>query len=57
MFLPDDAQRKEIGESVLGFQSALQDLSSDPQTQIRCLDAAKDLARTLQALINRLNRS
>ena len=57
MFLPDDAQRKEIGESVLGFQSALQDLSSDPQTQIRCLDAAKDLARILQALINRLNRS
>ena len=55
MFLPDD-QRTEIGESLSAFQSALGKLSSDAGTQLRCLNAAQDLSRLLQALINRLNR-
>jgi|EndMetStandDraft_9_1072997.scaffolds.fasta_scaffold90678_1 hypothetical protein len=56
MFLPDDDQRTEIGESLSAFQSALGKLSSDAGTQLRCLNAAQDLSRLLQALINRLNR-
>ena len=56
MFLPDDDQRTDIGQSLSEFQSALGDLSSDPGTQPRCINAAQDLSRMLQALINRLNR-
>jgi hypothetical protein len=45
-----------MGRALPTFQSALAELSTDPGAQRRCLDAAQELARLLQALINRLNR-
>ena len=56
MALPDDQQRATLATRLQEFEQALDQVSDGRDAQDRCLDAARQLMATLQALINRLRQ-
>jgi len=57
MALPDDQQRATLAARLQEFEQALDQLSGGRDAQDRCLDAARQLMASLQALINRMRRT
>ena len=56
MALPDDQQRATLAARLQEFEQALEQLSDGRDAQDRCLEAARHLMATLQALINRMRQ-
>ena len=56
MALPDDQQRAALAERMQEFEQALDQISDGRDAQDRCLEAARNLMSTLQALINRMRQ-
>ena len=56
MALPDDQQRAALAARLQEFEQALEQLSDGRDAQDRCLEAARHLMATLQALINRMRQ-
>jgi histone deacetylase complex regulatory component SIN3 len=57
MALPDDRQRAALAARMQEFEQALDQLSDGRDSQDRCLDAARQLMASLQALINRMRQN
>jgi hypothetical protein len=56
MALPDDQQRAALAERLQEFELALEHMSESREAEDRCLQAARQLMSTLQALINRMRQ-
>jgi hypothetical protein len=56
MALPDDRQRAVLAARMHEFEQALDQLSEGREAEDRCLEAARNLMASLQALINRMRQ-
>jgi hypothetical protein len=56
MALPDDRQRAALAERMQELEQALDQLPEGREAEQRCLEAARSLMATLQALINRMRQ-
>jgi hypothetical protein len=57
MALPDDRQRAAIAARMHEFEQALDQIAEGREAEDRCLEAARSLMASLQALINRMRHS
>jgi len=56
MALPDDQQRAALAARMYELSQALDQVAEGREAQDRCLDAARQLMASLQALINRMRQ-
>jgi hypothetical protein len=56
MAIPDDQQRAALAARMQEFEQALDQVGDSREAEDRCLDAARQLMATLQALINRMRQ-
>jgi hypothetical protein len=56
MALPDDQQRAALSARMHELQQALDQLSGGRDAQDRCVEAARHLMASVQALINRMRQ-
>jgi hypothetical protein len=56
MAIPDDQQRAALAARMQEFEQALDQFGDSREAEDRCLDAARKLMATLQALINRMRQ-
>jgi histone deacetylase complex regulatory component SIN3 len=56
MALPDDQQRAVLAARMHELEQALHQLSDGREAQDRCVEAARHLMASLQALINRMRQ-